>query len=82
MITVNKANKIKNSYALKVKRIFNGNPYHEDFSANPEKTRKNINAWVAKRTNKKIKELLPQGETLYGKLNNHLTRPYNPLSVE
>ena len=33
MITVNKANQIKNSYALKVKKIFNGNPYHEDFCA-------------------------------------------------
>jgi len=59
MITVNTDNKIKNSYATDVKNVFNGNPYHEKFSENPEKTRRNINAWVSKRTNKKIKELLP-----------------------
>jgi len=61
MITVNTENKIKNSYAADVKNVFNGNPYHEKFSDNPEKTRKNINAWVSKRTNKKIKNLLPPG---------------------
>jgi len=61
MITVNKANEIKNTFASTIKKVFNGNPYHEDFSKNPEKTRKNINAWVAKRTNKKIPELIEQG---------------------
>merc|ERR1719322_2286844 len=68
MITVNTENKIKNSYASDIKSVFNGNPYHENFSENPEKTRRNINAWVSKRTNKKIKELLPpdgvQADTL------------------
>jgi len=59
MITVNTDNQIKNSYAADIKNVFNGNPYHEKFSENPEKTRRNINAWVSKRTNKKIRELLP-----------------------
>jgi len=59
MITVNTENKIRNSYAADIKKVFNGNPYHEKFSDNPDKTRRNINAWVSKRTNKKIKELLP-----------------------
>jgi len=59
MITVNTDNQIKNRYASDIKNVFNGNPYHEKFSDNPEKTRRNINAWVSKRTNKKIKELLP-----------------------
>jgi len=59
MITVNTENNIKNSYAGDNKKVFNGNQYHKKFSKNPEKTRKNINAWVSKRTNKKIKELLP-----------------------
>jgi len=59
MITVNTENQIKQRYASDIKNVFNGNPYHEKFSDNPEKTRRNINAWVSKRTNKKIKELLP-----------------------
>ena len=61
MITVNTENQIKNRYASDIKNVFNGNPYHENFGDNPEKTRRNINAWVSKRTNKKIKELLPPG---------------------
>ena len=65
MITVNTDNQIKNSYAADIKNVFNGNPYHEKFSENPEKTRRNINAWVSKRTNKKIKELLPPGIRYY-----------------
>ena len=72
MITVNTENKIKNSYAADVKNVFNGNPYHEKFSDNPEKTRKNINAWVSKRTNKKIKNLLPPGNILREKKNRYL----------
>merc|ERR1719412_1566107 len=55
MITVNTDNKIKNSYAADIKNVFNGNPYHEKFSENPEKTRRNINAWVSKRTNKRLR---------------------------
>ena len=61
MITVSTDRKIRNGYAQDIKNVFNGNPYHENFSENPEKTRRNINAWVSKRTNKKIKELLPPG---------------------
>ena len=72
MITVNTENKIKNSYAADVKNVFNGNPYHEKFSDNPEKTRKNINAWVSKRTNKKIKNLLPPGNILRRKKTQYL----------
>jgi len=68
MITVSTDRKIRNGYAQDIKNVFNGNPYHENFSENPEKTRRNINAWVSKRTNKKIKELLPpdgvQADTL------------------
>ncbi len=33
----------------------------EDFSANPEKSRKNINDWVSDETMKKIQDLVPQG---------------------
>ena len=62
MITVNTENQIKQKYASDIKNVFNGNPYHETFSNDPEKTRRNINAWVSKRTNKKIKQLLPPGK--------------------
>ena len=81
MITVNTENKIKNSYAADVKNVFNGNPYHEKFSDNPEKTRKNINAWVSKRTNKKIKNLLPPGNILRRTKTRYLTEHFLSCSL-
>ena len=76
MITVNTDNQIKNSYAADIKNVFNGNPYHEKFSENPEKTRRNINAWVSKRTNKKIRELLPPGIHYYITVSSRMDSIY------
>jgi len=60
MISFGSGAKPKVGYATAVKEVFHANPYKQDFS-NPEKARKSINIWIARRTNKKIKKLMPEG---------------------
>ena len=48
-------------YAKDIKDVFHANIYQQEFNE-PEKQRRNINKWVWRRTNKKIRELMPPGE--------------------
>ena len=48
-------------YAKDIKDVFHANIYQQEFKE-PEKQRRNINKWVWRRTNKKIRELMPPGE--------------------
>lgn len=47
-------------YRTDIKDVFHANIYQQEFDK-PEKQRKNINKWVANRTNQKIKNLMPPG---------------------
>jgi len=47
-------------YSTDIKNVFHADIYKQNFTE-PEKQRYNINKWVAKRTNQKIKNLMPPG---------------------
>ena len=50
----------KTEYSNDIKRVFHADIYQQPFDE-PERQRKNINKWVANRTNQKIKNLMPPG---------------------
>jgi serpin B len=51
----------KEDYLRLVKDYYGGGLKEMNFADNPEAARKEINAWVEKQTQEKIKDLLPQG---------------------
>ncbi len=49
-------------FAKVVRSVFGASPFRHPFSERPLRAIPNINKWVEKRTNGKIKELMPPGE--------------------
>lgn len=51
---------IESTYLTTVENIYNTKPELLDFSVDPEQSRREINQWVEDRTEKRIKDLLPE----------------------
>ena len=70
MISFSKGVGVRSSFAKEVKQVFHASPYNQDFS-DPESARKSINIWVARRTNKKIRQIMPPGNDFQSFTNRH-----------
>jgi serpin B len=60
-VWVRKGSKLSRAYVRRVERSMKAEIATLDFARKPERSRRAINAWIAKYTGKKIKNLLPPG---------------------
>ena len=56
--------KPKQQYITAIKEVFNADPYKDDFS-DSKKAILDINKWVYRHTNKKIRKLMPPGTIIF-----------------